>query len=136
MLVKSSLSQFGLDIASMKLERWRERTRTTSEIERLKAIKATLVAELKATEKDIREEEHRLFMEKLASCSTQGKRSRWFLVWFGYAMLTVRTRTAMTVEQLKSEMNPKAVKDREYLNGPLAVEAVSKHRYYAALRSH
>lgn len=103
-----------------------------STIDELKAKAETLRAELKATEKAITDEEHRLFMEKLASIKTGGKVSRWFLVWFGYSIITVRTKTAMTADQLKAVMDPKAIKDLEYFYGPMTINAVSKHRYYAA----
>lgn len=103
-----------------------------SALTELKSRRDALKYELREAEKAIQAEETRLMLEKLASSASDGKVSRWFLVWFGYSMLTVRTKVAMTAEQLKSAMNQKTVKDKEGLLGPMHIEAVSKSRYYSA----
>lgn len=104
-------------------------------IDELKAKRDALAAELKAAEQAIRDEEHRVFLEKLASVPISGKVSRLFLVWFGYSgPNAVRSKTSMTAEQLKAVMDPMVVRDLESFHGPMAINAVSKHRFYAAQR--
>lgn len=64
--------------------------------------------------------------------SPGGRESRWFGVWFGWQRpLKVRTKTPMTASGLISLMDPCAVKEREYLHGPMTVEAVTRYRYDA-----